>query len=369
MTLTLLWDDGPGEVRTGLVEDGQLVELRLIRPRHPERADMAYGEYYTARMGKKIMPEVALCNLGFGDDVALRPAPKIPQGALTPVKMIRGPIPEPGRWKNAVVMPCEDLEPRSEAGWHFSGEPWERALSEAATYVDEIVCSSESGAASVRRHLGENAPLIRTYAQAFEAADFDGWLDLVLEASFPIENGELSIERTRAMTMIDVNGTGPALDLDRAAAVEIPLLLRLYDITGPVGIDFVTLKNRADRLKVDAVLAEACVPLGFNERTAINGYGFCQLVRPRKGPSVPEILCGTTPGRLSVESKAVALLREAGRSVGIGPRQLVAPLAVADYINDRSHELLALRSFLGAEVTLVADASATGHGYVHVAQS
>ena len=107
--------------------------------------------------------------------------------------------------------------------------------------------------------------------------------------------------------------------------------------------------------------------LGPHERTAINGFGFCQIVRRRSGPSVPEILCGTRRAQLSDESRAIALLREAGRSVGVGPRQLVAPPAVIDFIKSWPEETTALRSSLGAEILLLPDESAKGYGHVHVA--
>ena len=101
----------------------------------------------------------------------------------------------------------------------------------------------------------------------------------------------------------------------------------------------------------------------------MNGFGFVQIIRPRSGPSIPELLCTTTPGRLSLESRAVALLREARRSTGHGKRQLVAPPAVIDLIRQWGAELASLKKSLGTEIELVADPSAFGYGHVHVSQS
>ena len=67
----------------------------------------------------------------------------------------------------------------------------------------------------------------------------------------------------------------------------------------------------------------------------MNGFGFAQIIRPRSGPSIPELLCTTTPGRLSPESRAVALLREAG--VAFTTEVLVGHIAQA--IAHRADEL------------------------------
>jgi Ribonuclease E/G family len=216
--------------------------------------------------------------------------------------------------------------------------------------------------------LGGASPPVRIDAEAIASADFDTLMDQAVQGQFAIAGGLLTIERTRAMTMIDVDGTGDALTLNLAAAEESARLLRLLGIGGPTGIDFVSMNSRAARAQVDAVLGVACAALGGNERTGVNGFGFCQIIRPRTGPSVPELLCGVTPGRMSVESRAIALLREAGRSQGIGVRRLVAPVAVLDLIREWPEETGALKFSLGAAIELVPDASATGYGHVHVIQ-
>ncbi len=368
MTAKLLWDEGPGEVRTGLIEDGALTEFRLIRPRHPERAFMATREHYTARIISKLPSGRALATLGFGEDVIVQPAPALPEGTLLAVEMVRGPIPEPGRWKRAIVRPRE-AEPSSEPGWVFSEEPWEGVLRRLQSDVTQIICPDHASAASVKQSLPGRAADILVEPGEIEDADFDGLMESAVTGVFPIANGELSFERTRAMMMIDVDGVSQALSLNEAAAKEIPRLLRLYDIGGPVGIDFVSMNSRADRASVDSLLADACKNLGLHERTAINGFGFCQIIRPRLGPSVPELLCGTAPGRLSTESRAIALLRAARRSVGHGVRQLTSSPAIIDFIRDRPYEVTSLRCSLGADILLVSDSSVSGYGHVHVVQA
>jgi ribonuclease G len=242
-------------------------------------------------------------------------------------------------------------------------------LRRIAPTLDEIVCPGAAAANELRSDIGAAAPPLRIDAQAIAEADFDLLIEQAVTGEFPIAGGLMSFERTRAMGMIDIDGSGDPLALNLAAAKAIPPLLRLLDIGGPVGIDFISQNDRKARQAVDAALVEACAVLGPHKCTAVNGFGFAQIIRQRSGPSIPEILCGTTPGRLSQESRAVALLREAGRSQGHGARRLVAPPAIIDLISKWPEETGALHFALGTNIELVADASVSGYGHVHVSQS
>jgi ribonuclease G len=368
----LLWDAGPGEIRAGLIHDDDLTAFRLIRLRRRETAVLAVGEHYTAQIISRMGDGQALVSLGVSLGVEtqaiLRPCPPLTDGARLAVEMVRAPIPEPGRWKRALVRPADGLTPQAEPCWHFSAEPWERFLQQHAPLVEAILCPTAGVANEVQSLLGPSAPPVSVDPGAIEDADFDALMEQAAAGEFPIDGGTLTIERTRAMTVIDVDGTTSAVALNLAAARAIPKLLHLLDIGGPVGIDFVSMRNRADRLAVDQALREAAACLGTYEKTAINGFGFCQMIRPRTGPSVPELLCGITPGQLSRESRAIALLRIAGRSQGTGTRRLVAPPAIIDLIRAWPEEIAALKFQLGTAIELVPDASASGYGYVHVDQ-
>ena len=368
MKPALLWDAGPGELRAGLLEEGRLAEFRIIRLRR-DRALYAAGEHYTARITGSLGPGKALVTLGGVVDAILQSTAKLPEGTLLAVEMTRSAIPEPGRWKLPLVRPAPDTATLSEPGWRFSDEPWILFLRRLAPALSEIVCPSAAVANEVRSDLGDIAPKLRIDAEAIADADFTGLIEAAALGEFPIEGGTISIERTRAMAMIDIDGSGDPLALNLAAAREIPRLLRLLDIGGQVGIDFLTLPDRKARSVVDSALDEALNALGPHKRTAINGFGFAQIVRPRRGPSIPELICTTTPGRLSLESRAIALLREAGRLTGHGPCRLVAPPALIELIRQWPEEIGALRFALGTEVELVADPAAIGYGHVHVSQS
>lgn len=316
----------PGEVRTGLFEDGSLVEFRIDRTGKPQiKAGMRHDAVLLHRNGTK-----TVVGLGRNIEAQLLNAPHVPLGTRVEVEIVRPPISEPGRWKQALVRPVTATAKDREA---------------TAPSHDPIA--------------------VITDPATIEAAGFDELAEAAVSGEFAIEGGLLSIERTRAMTMIDLDGSGDSLALNLAAAREIPRLLRLLDIGGQIGIDFLNLPDRKARLAVDACLQSTCAALGPHERTAMNGFGFVQIVRPRPRASIPEILCGANVARLSVESRATGLLRLASKSVGHGPRQLVAAPAVIALLESWTDELQQLRQILGTGIELVPDASATGYGYVH----
>lgn len=81
-------------------------------------------------------------------------------------------------------------------------------------------------------------------------------------------------------------------------------LIRRHGIGGPVVVDFPSLGGRAPRAVVDAILAET-LPPPF-EKTAMNGFGLVQIIRPRRQLSLLENV--RQPGFAALE-----LLRRAQR--------------------------------------------------------
>lgn len=365
MTRILLWDEAPGEIRAGISENGNLVELRILRP---QVSSVSPGTHYTARIKQIIGSGKALVDLGRDGDAQLEFARSMPEGAILAVEIVRSAIPEPGRWKLPLARLAMEFVPQANLGPHGEDSAVARFLKQMAVSADEVVCARPQTAVEVKTILAD-AVESSVRPELFDAADFDSVIEQAVSGEFPIAGGMLSIERSRAMTLIDIDGSGDPMQLNLAASREIPKLLRLLDIGGQVGIDFLALPDKKARQMLDAALAQECSVLGPHERTAANGFGFVQIVRPRPGPSIPEIVSGTMPGRLSLESRAIALLRAAARSTGFGMRRLVAPPAVIEKLREWPDELDRLRRLLGAEIVTVPDSSASGYGHVHVHQS
>ena len=106
-------------------------------------------------------------------------------------------------------------------------------------------------------------------------------------------------------------------------------------------------------------LLDAALPKPF-ERTAVNGFGFVQIVRPRLRASLVELLRATP-----VASAALALLRAGERAVGAGDRVVTAAPAVIDWLTARADLTDELERRCGARVRLQADAAlATAAGHV-----
>jgi Ribonuclease G/E len=109
------------------------------------------------------------------------------------------------------------------------------------------------------------------------------------------------------MTLFDVDGDGDPAALALTAAGATARAIQRMGIGGSIGVDFPTLANKAERNAVAEAL-DAALPQPF-ERTAVNGYGFLQIIRPRRRASLPELLAANPVG-----AEARALLRRIERT-------------------------------------------------------
>ena len=186
--------------------------------------------------------------------------------------------------------------------------------------------------------------------------DIEGWDDLLEEARTGIvafNGGELRIEPTAAMTMIDVDGWLAPAELAQVAAWAAARAIRRLDLGGSVGVDYPTLRGKDARLAVDRILEEY-LPRPF-EKTAINGFGFVQVVRPRARASLIELARDRAP------FEARALLRRAAAE-NPGPKRIVAHPAVIAVLEQDPAWIEALGRQVGGNVGLRADASLTMSG-------
>lgn len=104
-------------------------------------------------------------------------------------------------------------------------------------------------------------------------------------ASLDFPGGEILVSTTPAMTVIDIDGIGAPRDVALAAVPAIARALAWFDLGGNIGIDFPTLSAKDDRRAIDAALGAGLADWP-HERTAMNGFGFVQLVARLEGPSL-----------------------------------------------------------------------------------
>lgn len=322
-----LYEAGIGEARAALVADGAIIEARIERP------GVRAGAVLPARL-VRALPETgrALVRLAHGDEALLDGTPaRVAEGGPVRVVILREAIPEEGRLRLATARIAPDDAPDG-AG---------------ATLAERIA----AGAYPVRT-------LLPHEADALEAAGWSDVLDAAATGLFPFAGGLLRLSLTPAMTLFDVDGGGLSREaLAIAGAAAAARTIRLLDIAGSIGIDLPTVGR--DARAAAAAALDAALPQPF-ERTAVNGFGFLQLVRRRTRASLPELLAGDR-----VTAAALALLRRAARTSGSGARTLTAAPAIVARIAGEPGWIDATARLLGAPLVLRADATlAISDGYV-----
>ena len=279
-----LFEAGIGEARAALVEDGTIIEARIELDSDAPRL----GAVLSARLVEiTVKGREGRVTLDGGGEAMLSPLPAgITQGAALIVEMIREAIPEPGRSKLSRVAPAEP----------------------GATPAP--------GPDLLARITASGQPVRTLRAHEPDALEAAGWSEVIEEAltgEIAFAGGALRLSPTPAMTLFDVDGHPPleALALNAAHAVGAAILR--HDIGGSIGIDFPTIEGKAARQAVAAAI-DAALPLPF-ERTAMNGFGFLQIVRRRARVSLPELLRTDRAG-----AEARALLRTIERTPPPGMR-------------------------------------------------
>lgn len=321
-----LYEEGIGENRAVLIEHGRIAEAIVELP-----GGLRAGSVLRAKLATILVPSKrAIAKLDVGGDALVEPVPAgVTEGAAVRVEIVREAIAEDGRTKLAKAR-VTDAEER-----------------EGSSLRDRL--STEGSFRLVRT----------TEPDLFEQA---GWSDILEEAAsgeIAFEGGALRMNLTPAMTLFDVDGPLPPAALATAGAEAAGRAIRRFGIGGSIGIDLPTLAAKEDRQKAAAAL-DAVLPQPF-ERTAVNGFGFLQVVRRRERASLPELLQADPAG-----AGARALLRLAERSPGTGSRTLHASPAVVTALERNPGWLETLGRRIGAPVALRAEPGlAISAGYVH----
>jgi hypothetical protein len=116
-------------------------------------------------------------------------------------------------------------------------------------------------------------------------------------------------------------------------------------IGGSIGIDLPTTPDRAARQAAAGAL-DAVLPQPF-ERTAVNGFGFLQLIRRRTRASLPELIAADPAA-----AEARALLRRIERSQPPHPPEWTASPQVLAVIAKRPEWLAEVQRRTGRPIAL-----------------
>jgi hypothetical protein len=258
-----LIEHGIGESRAVLVDRGAILEARVML-----EGVVPAGSVLAGRLTQVGRPALATCD---GQEYLLpKGAGNATQGSIVTIEVTREKI--------------------------GGSEPWKRPL---AKLVDAAPTA---------------APVIDAEDIAFPSSqdllEEAGWSELIEEARtgvVPFPGGELRVFVTPAMTLVDVDGTLPPQKLSIAGAKAAAMAIRRHGVGGNIGIDLPVEGGKAGRLEA-ASAVDALLPQPF-ERTAVNGFGFLQIIRPRRHASLFELAAEREP------FEARALLRNAARSV------------------------------------------------------
>ncbi len=291
-----LYEAGIGECRAALVDDGVIIEAQIEVP------GLRAGTVSDARLTSILVPgRRGIATISDGTEVLIEPLPKVTEGGSIRVEITREVIPEPGAQKRA------------------KGR------------TSEADCRAGPNLAA---RIGPHVVVDRHGADLLEEAGWSECLEDAARGIIAFRGGTLRLSLTPAMTLIDVDGDD-ALAGARAAGQTI----RRFGISGNIGIDLPTVAGKAARQAI-AEAFDTALPHAY-ERTAVNGFGFLQIVRPRVRTSLCEILQYDRFG-----ASARRMIRRVQRSGKFGATEISASAKVIsafecnpEWINHLSRDL------------------------------
>jgi len=249
-----LVEEGIGEDRAVLVAARRIVAARIDWLDPVRTGAVIDAKLYSKPKGKRR----GTAQLPDGREVLvdLLP-PEQSEGAAIRLAIYREAIAERGRNKLALARPAQDHE-----------------FLRLGPSLRETLESRQ-----------EKVTLCRPADHRFDELGWDELVEEALSGAVPFAGGSLIVSSTPAMTLIDVDGQLAHPDLCIASIPAIAETLRRFDVGGSIGIDFPSLIAREWRREVDRQLGEALKEWP-HERTAMNGFGFVQLVARLERPSL-----------------------------------------------------------------------------------
>ena len=349
----------PGEIWAAFAEDEALEELRLVRTGAPSRV----GEVILGRI-VALRPELPAALVDIG---AERPGfldakdcdrrhglAGLTEGQAILVEIIKDARDDKAAGLRRFRGTGERAQALEEAA--RKAKPPFRLESAAPPIVkllqsflkpapDRIAIDERNAFAAARRFLTEHHPALAErleyYGDAaplFEQAGLATAIDAVFQPRLALsEGGAITIEATKAATMIDVDGgRAAARAANLAAADAIARQIRLRNLAGPIVIDFIGMKRHADR---DQVLARLKAALAADrEQPELLGWtklGHVELVRRRRAAPLTDLLYERMESggwRKTTLTIALEALRQAQRASRAEPGRAFALAAHPDIV-------------------------------------
>ncbi|GAA4052834.1 ribonuclease E/G family protein [Parerythrobacter jejuensis] len=316
-----LTEHGIGETRSICIDKGEVIAAKLHWP-----GELVAGQAIPAKLvSRQSGSPRGVAKTDKGVEILLDKLPAhATEGKILPIHITRAPIAERGRHKRA---------------------------------QGRLILTDQE--AQDRAH---DVFLLGDSVRSFPAGLWEDVWTSAWDGEVAFDGGSLLFSVTPAMTLVDIDGDGSAKNLSLAAVPALSRSLQQFDLGGSIGIDFPTVADKAGRRAVDEALASALVHWP-HERTAMNGFGFVQLVARLEGPSLLHRMATSRVG-----AAARMVLRQAERVEEPGTLQLTVHPAIKAKLKPEWLEELARRT--GRQVSIITDPGlALGGGFAQAVPS
>jgi len=207
--------------------------------------------------------------------------------------------------------------------------------------------------ADTLNNAGKSVRIVRK----FPDCDWDELLSDAIDRRVSYEGGELHFSLTPAMTLIDVDTN---LDPANGALTAVPAIatsLKRFCLGGSIGIDFPTVQTKGQRRAVDDALSASLADWP-HERTAMNGFGFVQIVARLERQSLLHMV-----NFRQSRSQIYQLFRQAEHLEGSGAIELRGDSALFEvWLEPEERLLQELRRRTGKDIRIVYDDNLASRG-------
>jgi Ribonuclease G/E len=317
VTRRLLLSVSPGEIWAAVTADDELAALRLVR----DLGAAGAGDVYRGRVVAlrpaipAVLVDIGEARPGFLGGEDMPPGIKPREGEAVIVRVTKAARADKAASLsmkfNADAPAFAATGPAPEL-LHRRDTPLGALLRDFGD-ADAVVVDDPAALAEIRR-VRPDAVLHADAAPLFEAEGVAASVEAAMAPRVALpKDGAIGIDVTAAATVIDVDGgKSGAIAANFGAAREIARQIRLRDLSGPIVIDFVGMRDRGQRARVEAALKQA---LGDEpDYLGWTRLGHYELVVKRRRPSLTEQLFAYRPGAAAVKT-ALTIALEALRAL------------------------------------------------------
>ena len=203
-----------------------------------------------------------------------------------------------------------------------------------------IVVDDRATLIRLSNYLVEYAPELETLFELannpvtlFETYDLDQQIDDLFDAQVVLPSGGgLIIEETAALVAIDVDSRAHnrysdpelfAVAVNEEAAIEVARQLVLRNLAGQIIIDFLPMKRKKNRDKIQSLLSSALVKTGKCNIFGFSRLGLLEMTRQRNGESLASRFLLKKEATRTVKTITIDLIRAVLREIACNPGRIL----------------------------------------------